>query len=321
MVDDPAFHFPPDLLAAVKDAIPLLTRSKRDVLAFFEGCGVDRAILQPVQEHLVRDSTISKYRIAEDILIELNRQADAGLGARRRVLQRVSEFDDFSCCYPDNVLKAKGAVAGVAQLINKKDAFTRLQQERERGERAHRAKQRAEAEARAARRDELDSVKSDLFGLFSPQDPHRRGKALESVLNRLFSSEGVAVREAFVVAGHDGVGVVEQVDGAIELDGMLYLVEMKWWSERLGRAEVAPHLVSIFARAGSGGIHISNSGYTPAAIEDYERALSQRLVVLVELEEIVQALTAGTSVADLLRAKIRNAVLDKRPLTYPMKEA
>jgi hypothetical protein len=38
----------------------------------------------------------------------------------------------------------------------------------------------------------------------------------------------------------------------------------------------------------------------------------------VELEEVVQA---GTSVADLHRAKIRNAVLDKRPLTYPLKEA
>jgi restriction system protein len=87
----------------------------------------------------------------------------------------------------------------------------------------------------------------------------------------LFALEGVAVREAFVVAEHDGVGVVEQVDNAIELDGKLYLVEMKWWSERLGRAEVAPHLVSMFERAGSGGIHISKSGYSPAAVEDYER--------------------------------------------------
>jgi hypothetical protein len=321
MADDPAFHFPPDLLAAVKDAIPLLTRSKRDVLVFLEGCGVDPAVLQPIWDHLARDSTISKYRIAEDVLLELNRKADTGLGARRRILQRVSEFDDFSSCYPDNVLKARGAVAGVAQLINKKDAFTRLQQEQERAELARQAKQRAEAEARAARRAELDSVKSDLFGLFSPQDPRRRGKALESVLNRLFVLERVAVREAFVVAGRDGAGVVEEVDGAIELDGKRYPVEMKWWSERLGRAEVAPHLVSVFGRAGSAGIHISNSGYSPAAVEEYERALSQCMVVLVELEEIVQALTAGTSVEDLLRAKIRNAVLDKRPLTYPLKEA
>lgn len=321
MAEDPAFHFPPDLLAAVKDAIPLLTRSKRDVLTLFEGCGVDRGILQPIRDHLALDSTISKYRIAEDVLVELNRQADAGLRARRRVLQRVSELDEFSSCYPDNLLKARGAVAAVAQLINKKDAFTRLQQERERGEQAYKTKERAKAEAQAGRRAELDAVQSDLFRLFSPQDPHRRGKALERILNRLFTFEGVAVRDAFVVAGRDGAGVVEQVDGAIELDGKLYLVEMKWWSERLGRAEVAPHLVSVFGRAGSGGIHISNSGYSPAAVEDYERALTQCTVVLMELEEVVQALTAGTSVADLLRAKIRNAVLDKRPLTYPLKEA
>jgi restriction endonuclease Mrr len=320
MAGDPSFHFPPDLFAAVKDAVPLLTRSKRDVLVFFEGCGVDRAILRPVRERLARDSTISKYVIADDIIVELNRQGDEGLGARRRVLQRISEFDEFSSCYADNVLKAKGAVAAVAQLINKKDSFTRLQEEHQRDEAAHRAKRRAEADAQLARRAELDSVKSDLFGLFSTQDPHQRGKVLESVLNRLFALEDVAVREAFVVVGHDGAGTVEQIDGAIELDGTLYVVEMKWWSARLGRAEVAPHLVSVFGRAGAGGIHISNSGYSPAAIEDYERALGHSTVVLVELEEIVQALTIGASVAELLRAKLKNAVLDRRPLTHPLQE-
>src|SRR5688572_25118887 len=71
MTGDPAFHFPPDVLAAVKDAIPLVTRSKRDVLLFFEGCGVDGAILKPIRDQLAGDSTISKHRIAEDVLVEL----------------------------------------------------------------------------------------------------------------------------------------------------------------------------------------------------------------------------------------------------------
>jgi hypothetical protein len=71
MTTDPAFRYPPGVFDAVVDAVPLLTRSKRDVVL-------------------------------------------------------------FSSCYQDNQLKARGAVASVGQLINKKDTCTRLQQERER---------------------------------------------------------------------------------------------------------------------------------------------------------------------------------------------
>lgn len=42
----------------------------------------------------------------------------------------------------------------------------------------------------------------------------------------------------------DGLGVVEQIDGVIELQGDLYLVEMKWWQDALGPGDVAQHLVT-----------------------------------------------------------------------------
>jgi hypothetical protein len=62
-------------------------------------------------------------------------------------------------------------------------------------------------------------------------------KALEGVLNRLFEVEHILIREAFEVhdEGADG-GTIEQIDGAIELDGRMYLVEMKWWSQPFGRS-------------------------------------------------------------------------------------
>jgi restriction system protein len=49
--------------------------------------------------------------------------------------------------------------------------------------------------------------------------PYRRGKLFESVLNRLFAAESILIREAFTLVGDEGEGVVEQIDGAIELDG------------------------------------------------------------------------------------------------------
>ena len=132
MTTDLAFHYPPDVFVAVVDAVPLLTRGKHDVVMFFRGCGVDRAFLAGIDQRIDAEPKFSKYHITREILAYLNERGDPGLGPRREVLKRVSEFDDFSSCYPDNQMKARGAVATVAQLVNKKDSFTRIRDERER---------------------------------------------------------------------------------------------------------------------------------------------------------------------------------------------
>jgi restriction system protein len=166
-----------------------------------------------------------------------------------------------------------------------------------------------------------EQVKTDLFALFGEQNPQRRGKALEGVLKPLFVSEQILVREAFEVHDEETGTTVEQIDGAVELDGIVYLVEMKWWTQPLGLGDIASHLVRVCNRGQVGGILISNSPYTPSAIADCKAALTAKTVVLVELKEIVQALTLDRSVRDLLTAKIRAAALLKDPLVYPLEEA
>ena len=42
-MSDEAYHFPPDLLEQLVNTIPLLCRSKQNVLDFFRGCGVAHA--------------------------------------------------------------------------------------------------------------------------------------------------------------------------------------------------------------------------------------------------------------------------------------
>ena len=311
MTDDPAFHFPPDVFGALVDAIPLLTRSKKDVLTFFHGCGVKKQFLAQLATRVDADPAFSKYHIAREVLIQLNERGDAGLAARRQVIKRVSEFEEYSSCYPDNQLKAQGAVAAVRQLVNKKDSFTRMQLAHEEEQRQH-----AELQEAAAKRAAVDAVKSDLFKLFGETDPQRRGKALEGVLNRLFQTADILIREAFVVTTPEA-GVIEQIDGVVEIDGRVYVVEMKWWDKPLGRAEVATHLVSVYGRGDAGGVFISASGYHDSAFEDYKTALSQHTVVLVELEEIVALLDSHGSLKELLRSKIREATLTKRPLFHP----
>ncbi len=166
------------------------------------------------------------------------------------------------------------------------------------------------------KQEELVGIKNDLFSLFAfpKSQSQKRGKLLEGVLNRLFNASDILVREAFELVGDEGEGIIEQIDGVVEIDGIIYLVEMKWWKDPLGLAEVSPHLVKIFNRGSAGGILISNSGFTEPAVTSCKQALTQKIVVLCELEEIVMLLEKQNSLKDLFKSKIRTAVVDKNPL-------
>ena len=117
--------------------------------------------------------------------------------------------------------------------------------------------------------------------------------------------------------GHQrgGQGTIEQVDGAIELDGNIYLVEMKWLRDPVGKADVAEHLVRVFNRSASRAILISYSGYTAPATETCRESLSKMVIVLCTIQEIVLMLERESSLEDLLRAKVHGSIIDKQPFT------
>ena len=312
---DVEYHFAPDFLNLLVETIPRLNRSKKDVLLFFRGAGVPTRFLNDLETDLKRDKeSHNKFDLARTVIVRLNEAGDICLAARREVVRRIVEFEDFTRCWENDVLQAKGLVAEVRRLVNVKDSFTRINQEREREREQARRGREAEQNALREQRERVNLVKRELFALFSESDAHRRGKALEGVLNRLFGAYGILVRESFALR-LGNTGVVEQIDGAIELQGHLYIVEMKWWNAPLGPGETAQHLVRVFSRDGARGLFISATGYTAAAIEQYREALRQRIVVLVALEEIVGALNDDRDITDLLKHKIERAVLTKEPFT------
>jgi hypothetical protein len=307
------FHYPPELFELLIKTIPLLCPSKKSVLLFFQGSGVNSTDLQDVSQRVEENKEgISKYEIVRTVLTKVNSAGERGLGVRREILKRVVEFEDFSACWEGDQLKAKGCVAEIRHIVDVKDSFTRMKQEKDEERKKHQAEHDARMNAIRKQQEALDSIKKDLFSLFIMEDPNKRGILLESVLNRLFKANDILVREAFK-RSEDNVGTVEQIDGVIELDGYLYLVEMKWWKEPLGKGEVAQHLVRIFNRGHAGGILISASGYTAPAILDCKEALTQKIVILCELEEFIHLLENRGSLKDFLKSKISIAVMEKKP--------
>jgi restriction system protein len=308
-----SYQYPPDLLNLLIQAIPRLCRGKQDVLAFFRGAGAQPRHIDDLATTIKRDrGAHTKFDLARTVLTRINEEDDQALAVRREVIKRVVEFEDFTLPWPDDAAAARGYVAQVREMVNAKDTFTRINQERERERDAARTTHRMQVEAVKQQRAELDGIKKDLYALFGFQNPHLRGKALENVLNRLFAAFGVSVREAFTLRV-DNAGVVEQVDGVIEFGGHVYLVEMKWWDTPLGVAEIAQHLVRLFGRHEVRGMFISASGYSAPAIEQCRSILSQRVVVLATLEEIVRALEGERSLVTMLSGKAQAAMIDKNP--------
>jgi restriction system protein len=312
---DISYHYPPELLELLCDAVPALFRSKQGVIDFFVGAGVPKKLLDDWKIKLQQDKeSVKKHEIARSVLCRLNDAGEPALALRREVIKRVSEFDDFSSCWDNDRYKAQGLVAQIQKLVNVKDSFTRINLEREKERKQRQAVYEASVQAKQKETEERAAIRDSLYKLFGETDPHKRGKQLEGVLNSLFSLAGFLVREAFTLKGDDGQGIIEQIDGVVEIDGVLYLVEMKWWDRPIGRQGIAPHFVSVYGRGDVGGIFISYSGFSPAAIEDAKTGLAQKVFVLVELQEIIQVIDREADLRAFFKEKINRAKSDRNPL-------
>ena len=94
---DISFHYPPELFQLLVDTIPLLCRSKLDVLLFFKGAGIDYQVMSDLWKRVETDrGNINKYEIVRTILTRINERSENTLRERREVLRRVTEFEDFS---------------------------------------------------------------------------------------------------------------------------------------------------------------------------------------------------------------------------------
>lgn len=309
-------HYPPDLLQLLIDTIPRLVRSKRDVFLFFKGAGVDKKFTVDLERRLSRHhETIGKFEIARMVLDRLNDAGERTLRERREVLKRVVEFEDFSTCWENEKLVAQGLVSKIQKLVEVKDSFTRMRLEREAEVRKHREIKDKEIEAKRLRGEALEGIHQDLTRLFALQEPQERGRKLEGVLNRLFELEGILVREAFTRVDEPGEGIIEQIDGVVEIDAHLYIVEMKWLNSSVGIRDVSQHLVRVFNRGGSRGIFISYSNYTAAAMQTCRESLGKAVIVLCQLQELVVLMENGSSLREMLSKKINGAILDKQPFT------
>jgi len=311
---DIIYHYPHELTQLLIQAIPLLSKSKKDVLLFFKGAGVSSSIYTDLEQRVNFDrQNINKYEISREIIQRLNESGETTLRERREILKRITEFEDFSTCWPDDQLKAKGLVSEIRRVINIKDSFTRMKQEVEKEKQDKKNEYLERVNKEKERKLKIENVKNELFGLFSIDNPHQRGKKLENVLNELFKIYDISIREAFTLSDDEANGIYEQIDGVIGLDGEVYLVEMKWKKDPIGKDDISSHLVRVYHRGYSRGIFISASNYTEPAIYISKEALQRTVFTLVGLDELIFMLETKNDLRTFLKTKIEAALVDKNP--------
>lgn len=311
---DITFHYPPELFQLLVDALPRLCRSKKDLMLFFQGAGIGDDILRDHWE-VVRTNpkSVNKFAITRSILTRLNEQGERTLRERRELLRRVVDFEDFSTCWPNDQAAAKGYVADIRKVVDVKDSFTRMRQEKDRERQAHMKQQEVRAAELRRRKEAQERVRQKLYGLFKDDlDPQQRGRDFEAVLNELFQLDHILLRESFRRQGEQGE-TLEQIDGSVEIAGHLYLVEAKWHKDPIGVQDVQVLISRLFLRPGEPrGIFISANGFSPPAVNAQREAASQKVLLLCDLFEIVQVLEREESLGRFFKDKADRAITELR---------
>jgi hypothetical protein len=309
------FHYPPDLFELLVQTIPLLNRSKENVLIFFKGAGVDGNLFADITQQVrFNKESITKFAICRKILERINENTERYLRERREILKRVIEFEAFSTCWENDQLKARGLISEIQRVVNIKDSFTRMKQERDNEREKHKKEHEQRLKKLQEHKEKVAEIGRDLNSLFFEPDAQKRGKQLESVLGSYFRVFDILIKEDFIRTGTSGDGIVEQIDSIIDLNNEIFLVEMKWKKDKIGSDDIYAHLGRIYHRSNAHGIFISASGYTPSAIEAAKEALFKNaLLVLFDLEEFVKIVEKEIDFKQYLKQKIEIAILEKNP--------
>lgn len=311
---DTYFHFPPDLFNLLVDTIPRLNKTKKDLLLFFQNVGVPKAQLQPYYILLSSNrSQLKKYDVTREILAFLNQQSERMLGVRRKLLQRVIEFDSFETCYPNDKDRAKANVADIQKLVKMKDTVTKYEKYliKEQSEKIKKQQKIVDEIRRSKER--FEDLQQRFSQLFSIQNPQERGKKLEKVLNDIFLYFKIGVKEDFVIYDDETGKNYEQIDGVVEINHYLTLVEMKWEKVPIGADKIARFMSRLLVRKNVDGIVISYSSFAETAIPTAKEALAISVLTLVDLKDIFDVLNQKKDLAEFFSELIKNVKLYKNP--------
>jgi len=115
------------------------------------------------------------------------------------------------------------------------------------------------------------SLKKKLYSL-ADMDSQARGYAFQEFLTEIFDAYGLKPRRPFRITG-------EEIDGSIDVDGEIYLVEAKWWSQPISEKEMLVFREKVESKsAWARGIIISYSGFSKDGIRAFATGRATNII-------------------------------------------
>lgn len=162
-------------------------------------------------------------------------------------------------------------------------------------------------------KERFEDLQQRFSQLFSIQNPQERGKKLEKVLNDIFSYFKIGVKEDFIIYDDETGKNYEQIDGVVEINHYLTLVEMKWEKVPIGADKIARFMSRLLVRKNVDGIVISYSSFAETAVPTAKEALAISVIALVDLKDIFDVLNQKKDLAEFFSELIKNVKLYKNP--------
>ncbi|MEU3375479.1 restriction endonuclease [Streptomyces sp. NPDC006660] len=143
-----------------------------------------------------------------------------------------------------------------------------------------------------------EDLKQRFLVMHAAADKHQRGRDFEGFINALFALYDLEPRAAYILEH-------EQIDGAFSFDTDHYVLEAKWWAERIGRRELDVFKTNI-ERKGKNtlGLYVSMSGFTSDALAVY--SLSTPFITM-DGGDFMAVLDQRIRLEELLAAKRKHA--------------
>lgn len=122
-----------------------------------------------------------------------------------------------------------------------------------------------------------DMVKLDDLINISSKMKQQRGRDFEDLLNDVFASETILLSKGYHSSDHKS----EQIDGAVEHNNRIFLVEMKWVESNLAASALYAFIGKIENKfSGTLGIFISKKVLSDNFINALNKGRRQSVIVI-----------------------------------------
>lgn len=290
----PTRRVSPAVAAPLKEALATSYWYKRDLRRFLEVATGDPGLIARLEWEGYKRQVVSD--LVDALFGDQHRHFDSLV----RLIVATAEIVDFSHLLEveDGKAKADKARTAVTALRAYADPYISILAEEEK------AAQRRELDRLdGQRRQALTASMGELrerFAMLHGLPAQKRGYALETLLNDLFTTVDIAARGPFRTVG-------EQIDGAFSHDGTEFLLEAKWQTNRTPLTDLEAFAGKVRRKLDNTlGLFLAMNGFEPNALDMLGRG-GRPAVVCMDGGDLALVLEGRVGLPELLTRKRQHA--------------